>query len=187
MEEDDSAKHFHAVMAAETNFYPSGPMCWGPLQWMTLHQMVRGFPDNPSPEKQEALKAYIMALVHLLPCSICATHWKDIAPTVKTGSKAEALKWSIDVHNAVNKRTGKPELSYRDALDVIMNHCKNNCLSISTVKGGDVPPKQPASHHSDTKTVTYAVAGVAAFFLVTTAVFLILYIRAKNSTGGGVT
>lgn len=175
--EDNSQQDFHAAVAAETNFYPSGPLCWGPLQWMALHQMVRGFPNNPSPEKQEALKAYVMALVHLLPCSICAAHWKDIAPTVKTGSRAEALKWTIDVHNAVNKRTGKKVLSYTEALDAIMNHCKNNCLSISTTK----PTDDGKAHHGCSNTLGYAMTGVAALLLLTSILFFILYMQANKN------
>ena len=174
------ALHFEKALAGATNFYPSGPLCWGPLQWMTLHQMIRGFPNNPSPEKQAALKAYVMALVDLLPCSICAVHWKDIAPTVKTASKADALKWSIDVHNSVNARTGKKVLSYAEALDVIMSQCKNNALSISTLSDAETKEKHCGSTAKQHAAV-YALAATAAVLLVATLVFIILYVRAKKS------
>jgi hypothetical protein len=91
-----------------------GPRCWGPLQWMALHQMLRGF--QPTPERQAALRSHVQTLADVIPCSICSNHWRAIAPTIDTSSRDAALKWSIDVHNAVNKRLHKPELSYEQAI-----------------------------------------------------------------------
>ena len=105
----------------------SGPACWGPPQWMALHQLLRGYPrENPSPEKQAALKSYVQGLAGIIPCNACAQHWKDHADTVATGSRAEALKWSIDVHNSVNNRTGKKMYSYAEALALLRDTCPDN-------------------------------------------------------------
>jgi len=105
----------------------SGPACWGPPQWLALHQLLRGYPrENASPEKQAALKAYVQGLAGIIPCSACAAHWKDLADTVVTENRAKALKWSIDVHNAVNLRTGKQMYSYADALALLRDTCPGN-------------------------------------------------------------
>jgi hypothetical protein len=102
---------------------PAAPRCWGPLQWSALHQLLRGYPQQPSEKTQQDLRQYVTALAGLIPCSICATHWADIAPTVDTSSRFAALKWSIDVHNAVNKRLGKPVLTYAQAVDHLTGMC----------------------------------------------------------------
>lgn len=162
-----------ALMVKHT-FHASGPLCWGPLQWMTLHQLARGYPrSNPSTEVQEAARAYVMALVKLLPCSICAMHWKDVAPTVKTGSRAEFLKWTIDVHNSVNKRTGKKELTYTEALHAIRDTCNDNCLSVNTI-GGQV------GGSDEYKAATIVLAVLAAMLAVILIVVLACKLAAKS-------
>ena len=108
----------------------SGPACWGPLQWGALHQMSRGYPiANPTVEERAAFVAYVTALVHLLPCKFCSTHWVDALGTLTpdvTDSRAGVMKWCIDVHNAVNARLGKPVLTYPQALASIVEACPNN-------------------------------------------------------------
>lgn len=171
------AADFDAIMATRTDVYASGPLCWGPLQWMSLHQMARGYPQKPSAEKQAAVRAYVIALIDLLPCSICAVHWKAVAPTVNTESRNAFLRWTIDVHNKVNKRTGKPVLTYPEALDTILNTCKDNCLSISTVdrdKGSKT--KHHHHHHNGGKSRTsmYIISAVIALLFVTLLVLLLV-------------
>ena len=166
-------KDFATIMSTRSDVYASGPMCWGPLQWMAMHQMARGFPHNPTPEKQAAVKAYMVALVDLLPCSICAMHWGQIAPHVRTESRNAFLKWTIDVHNKVNKRTGKPVLTYPQALDTILNSCKDNCLSISTLKTKlhDSNVKSHTNTNSS-KTLVYILSAICALLFITLVVLL---------------
>lgn len=167
MSEDEELQK---IMKDEHYFHASGPLCWGPLQWMTLHQLARGYPrQNPSPEKQAAAKEYVMALIELLPCSICASHWKQIAPSVQTGSRTEFLKWTIDVHNMVNLRKGRPALSYADAVKEIIGHCKNNCLSVDTTK--------PANKKSGPSTTVIALGVCTALLGAAVLVLILLYFR----------
>jgi hypothetical protein len=101
-----------------------GPACWGPLQWSALHQMLRGYPmENASREKRLALEAYVRALTQLLPCSECGRHWAKLVDTIDTRNRITALRWSIDAHNAVNARLGKPVLSYAQAVAALMAQC----------------------------------------------------------------
>ena len=106
---------------------PSGPSCWGPPQWTALHQLLRGYPrQTASKEKQEALRAYVTGLAGLIPCNSCAQHWKAFAETVQTKNRTDALKWSIDVHNAVNARLGKHMYTYPEAIQELKAQCPNN-------------------------------------------------------------
>lgn len=112
-----------------TDFLASGPGCWGPLQWMTMHQLARGYPrENPTPAQRQALVSYMTSLAEFMPCSKCANHWRQIAPTVQqaTDSRYTALKWTIDVHNAVNARLHKPVLTYAQAVQAIKDMCPGN-------------------------------------------------------------
>ncbi len=73
---------------------------------------------------------YMTSLAEIMPCSLCANEWRQIAPTVAsaTDSRYTALKWTIDVHNAVNKRLHKPVLTYAEAVDAIKSACPGNVL-----------------------------------------------------------
>jgi hypothetical protein len=88
--------------------------------------LLRGYPDKPSAETQQALRNYLEALVYLIPCPSCAAHWKDIVGTVDTSSRVAALKWSIDTHNAVNHRLRKPVLTYSQALQALDSKCPHD-------------------------------------------------------------
>jgi hypothetical protein len=87
---------------------------------------MRGYPDLPTDATKQALRNYLDALVYLIPCPSCAEHWREIAPTVDTSSRVAALKWSIDVHNAVNKRLQKPVLSYAEAIRALDDKCPHS-------------------------------------------------------------
>ncbi len=130
----------------------TGPACWGPLQWMALHQMLRGYPVSaPSEEKQAALRQYVTAMAEVIPCIKCSMHWKQLATTVKTGSRFEALKWSIDAHNYVNKRLHKPVLTYAEAVKSMNERCANNVLQ-------NVATTPPSSNDSGSKATSAAAA-----------------------------
>ena len=181
--DETSMQAFTNALDTFGEFYPTGPMCWGPVQWAAMHQMARGFPlHNPSPEKQAAVKAYMLALVEVLPCSICATHWKNIAPTVDTSSRNAFLKWTIDVHNSVNKRTEKTVLSYRDAIEAIVLQCTGNRLTLCS-GNGSAPGQSSNSTSTTSQSPISAVTTLAAtsiLFAFAMIVFFVLFMHARR-------
>ena len=185
---DTSMKAFTEAIRSHGEFYPSGPMCWGPVQWIALHQMARGYPlKSPSKEKQEGVKAYVMGLAEFLPCSICSTHWRVIAPTVEahTSSRDELLKWTIDVHNAVNERTKgkKAVLTYKEAIETIITNCTGNRLTISTLGGGDGDVGSTKKKHQKcSETAAQVLGTTTALFALATMIFVVLFILARRKT-----
>jgi hypothetical protein len=128
------------------NLSSSGPSCWGPPQWIALHQLLRGYPlENAPQEKQDALKAYVTGLAGIIPCNACAQHWKVLAETVQTSDRRAALAWSIDAHNLVNARLGKRVLTYMEAARVLTDQCPNNKYSCAGSEYDGVPGRVPAS------------------------------------------
>ena len=105
-----------------------GPDIWGPHGWKFIHMIALAYPDSPSDEKKKHYKDFFTAIQHILPCSICANNYtKNITTELPITdevlkNKENFLKWSIDLHNLVNKETGKQPLSYDDALDLIYNN-----------------------------------------------------------------
>lgn len=67
----------------------------------------------------QTLKTFIYSYVGALPCVVCRKHFEEVLAQVPFPSESENLayfKWSVDVHNIVNNRLGKPRVSYDDAL-----------------------------------------------------------------------
>jgi hypothetical protein len=46
----------------------------------------------------------------------CRQHFEQVLVENPIPEAGDFFKWSVDVHNIVNKRLGKPEVSYEDAL-----------------------------------------------------------------------
>ena len=60
------------------------------------------------------------SLQYVLPCSKCrnnlSSHLKKYPLTDQIlSSRANVIKWGIDLHNVVNYYTGKPMLTYKEA------------------------------------------------------------------------
>ncbi|KAJ3182150.1 hypothetical protein HDU85_003192 [Gaertneriomyces sp. JEL0708] len=79
--------------------------------WTFLHTMAAYYPESPSTEHQESMKAFVNALGHFYPCGYCASHLrketKRDPPDVS--SNWNLSQWFCRIHNNVNRRQGKPE------------------------------------------------------------------------------
>lgn len=96
------------------------PKVWGPHLWSSLHYIALGYPDSPSPVDKYNYQNFYESLHTILPCEECATHYKALVQEMKItphlNDKYDLFKWTVNVHNAVNQRLGKPQMSYNDAL-----------------------------------------------------------------------
>jgi len=81
------------------------PTNWGPYYWGMLHvAALANVPDFP--ELAQMFPA-------LLPCPTCSNDFRKIIEnTPLTGNY---FMWTVDVHNQVNKKLGKPQMSLEDA------------------------------------------------------------------------
>lgn len=96
------------------------PSVWGPFFWHTIHIVALGYPKNPTYTDKKCAKDFYESLAFLLPCSICREHYKthlEQSPiTTFLDSRTDLLKWTIDIHNKVNKMVGKPEWTLEEVL-----------------------------------------------------------------------
>jgi hypothetical protein len=105
-----------------------GPDTWGPHGWKFIHFLALAYPNEPTDEQKKNYKTFFEALQPVLPCSLCANNYKrhitEELPITEAvlKDKESFVKWSIDMHNLVNKETGKLPLSYDDALNLIYNN-----------------------------------------------------------------
>lgn len=73
--------------------------------------MAALYPEEPSPEKQSSMRAFITALSDLYPCVTCGRHFRAYLashPLPSPLSRASLTDWLCQSHNAVNERLGKP-------------------------------------------------------------------------------
>lgn len=96
------------------------PSVWGPFFWHTIHIVALGYPNSPTYTDKKSAKEFYESLAFLLPCAICKEHYKEhLAKNPLTpflDSKKDLLKWTINIHNLVNKKLGKPEWTHEEVM-----------------------------------------------------------------------
>lgn len=97
------------------------PEVFGPAFWFTLHNGSIRYPEEASPIVLEKMKGFILGLPYMVPCENCQSHaisyiekhYDELSEVCK-GQK-NLFKFFFDFHNYVNKRLGKPEMSFENA------------------------------------------------------------------------
>ena len=88
---------------------------WGPIFWYQLHIISITYPVYPSAVDQSNMITYLRSLSNLLPCSRCREHFTQALDEVclqsVTSSREELFIFTVNLHNRVNKRSGKPQMS----------------------------------------------------------------------------
>lgn len=81
---------------------------WGPPTWFTLH-MVSAMAESGSftPPRARVFRAFVFSLPDLLPCDLCRKHLTENLKALPPPSEGSPLRWSIDLHNRVNRALGK--------------------------------------------------------------------------------
>ncbi len=94
------------------------PKIYGPHLWHVIHVITLAYPDKPSKEDKLNNKIFFESLKNVIPCSLCREHYKQ---NLKNYPLDEALtsrdkltRWGFDLHNQVNKDTGKKQFKYED-------------------------------------------------------------------------
>ena len=89
------------------------PDVWGPFFWNTMHIAALGYPKEPTYADKRAAKEFFEALTRLIPCAICREHYtahiKQKPISVSVDKREDLFRWTVDLHNKVNKTLGKPE------------------------------------------------------------------------------
>lgn len=120
------------------------PEIWGPIFWSTLHIVSMAYPDSPSYSEKRAAKEYFNALAFLLPCPVCRTHFSEILQAMPVESwldnRGSLMEWVWKVHNQVNVRLKKPEISMQEFY---------NRYNQMAERGLPIPPANPTAEIAD--------------------------------------
>jgi hypothetical protein len=98
------------------------PKIWGKYVWVSIHVIALGYPDKPSEEDKKHYKEYFMNLWKVLPCYKCSLnylrHLKELPIDNALIDNTTLFKWTVDLHNIVNKETGKRQVPLEEALEM---------------------------------------------------------------------
>lgn len=109
-----------------------GPACqrppvdrvdWRPSMWKLLHSLAAV--SDPRLGKDDPFWVLYSDMPRLIPCSTCRNEWivmsKRTPIHLYIGKPAtEVLRMTVMMHNEVNRRLGKPEVSFEDAKKMYM-------------------------------------------------------------------
>jgi GTP-sensing pleiotropic transcriptional regulator CodY len=109
-----------------------GPNTWGPYGWKFIHFIALAYPINPSHDDKINYYNFFNNLSNVLPCQLCIDNYKKhlmLYPLndIVLSSNDKLLKWSIDMHNEINKLNNKKIYNYDTAINLI----KNNYTEVS--------------------------------------------------------
>jgi len=95
------------------------PNRWGPHLWFYLHTISFNFPDNPTHLEKTHYLDFYNSLGNTIPCEKCRNHYSAHLQTSppRLENKDALIKWTVDLHNKVNKSLGKREWSYDEAVE----------------------------------------------------------------------
>jgi len=110
---------------------------WGPAIWHTLHTISFNYPINPTETDKNNYMKFFKSIGNTLPCKYCRDNFKINLQKVKLTketmkNRKSVSKWVYNLHNHVNKMTGKPHYkTYEDVRDTYENF-RSRCTSTST-------------------------------------------------------
>jgi FAD-linked sulfhydryl oxidase len=91
----------------------------GRALWRCLHAFAYCFPVEATESEQRRAEAWLEWFAEAVDeasagmCG-CSRHWRDIVakypPNLRGG--VEFFEWTVEVHNLVNERLGKPRVCY---------------------------------------------------------------------------
>jgi len=100
-----------------------GPETWGPLYWSVIHITALAYSKKPSYSDKKAAKEFFEALQFILPCPICREHLKThlvkYPITPHLDRREDLFKWTVNLHNEVNKSLNKATFTENEALAYI--------------------------------------------------------------------
>lgn len=113
------------------------PTIWGPHMWTMIHLICLQAPETIDANVRNSYYMFFSMMPYVLPCDKCREHWLShiqqhpLENALETRDKL--FKWSVDMHNIVNKSLGKPEMSYEEALKHWTDVSTNNTSPIKYV------------------------------------------------------
>ena len=90
---------------------------WGPTYWSYIHMITLNYPNKPTKKERDKHFFMVRNFIDTLPCPTCRNEINNIINDNNLrnslGSKEKFMKYFWNIHNKVNKRLNKPQLSLK--------------------------------------------------------------------------
>ena len=90
---------------------------WGPTYWSYIHMITLNYPNKPTKKERDKHFFMVRNFIDTLPCPTCRNEMNNIINDNNLrnslGSKEKFMKYFWNIHNQVNKRLNKPQLSLK--------------------------------------------------------------------------
>ena len=99
------------------------PFIWGPPTWHLIHQLAYNYDEN----LKEHYKLFFKYFKDLIPCINCRysfNNYLNLYP-LNLNNKESFIKWTILIHNIVNKKLRKPYMNIKLANIIYKNNINN--------------------------------------------------------------
>ena len=109
------------------------PTIWGPKLWFMIHTIALNYPDNPTYQDRRSYEEFYNSLKYVIPCEKCRIHYTQRLkrmPIINHLDNSNTLfKYTVDLHNQVNKSLNKKIYSYQEVMKIYENHYNKSSLS----------------------------------------------------------
>ena len=93
---------------------------WGRALWAFIHTItIIDFEDNE--RFVEPCIDNLKALSGAIPCSKCVEHYIEqtkLLDAIDVNKPMVLFEWTVNLHNSVNRKLGKPEITYDEATQI---------------------------------------------------------------------
>ena len=110
------------------------PNLWGPHLWKFMHLFTLSYPNEPTEEEKDIAYNFFSSIQTVLPCEKCRYNFKNHLETLTEevlDSNESLVKWLFNIHNEVNKTTGKPHFSFDDFVSMYITN--TSTLNITNI------------------------------------------------------
>ena len=121
---DTTNRHIYASNGATGAAIPKRPHydshIWGPAFWFFLHTIAMNYPDRANEVTRRKYYDFVQNMPMFIPNVEMGNQFSrllDKYPVTPYLDKRESfIRWTVFIHNKINKMIGKPEISLDEAV-----------------------------------------------------------------------
>ena len=119
------------------------PHHWGSHAWTTFHYWTLGYPEVATADEQQNYVTFFQSFGRTIPCQSCRKHFQSLLlhypPEQHMRSRSDLIRWGVFMHNQVNKRLRKPEMSMDDFVQLYVARTKMDQDRFTTKNVDQIP------------------------------------------------
>jgi hypothetical protein len=95
------------------------PNVFGPKLWSVIHIAAAAYPMLPTENEIEEMKHFVVGIPATIPCGKCKEDTRnfirDIVSNETFNNRETLFKFTVDLHNHVNRKLNKAEITVNNA------------------------------------------------------------------------